>query len=166
MDRTATRKYQTQQIMAASPAKLVAMLYDKAINCLQEAIRAIEAGEIEARWRANGRAMEIIEHLWMTLDLEQGGEIAANLDQLYRFMMIKLPEVDLHNNPQPARDAISLLEPLRRSWHAVSDQPQKSAAPQAGAAPTPAATGGTDRADASQGEPEGPPPTGGVALSA
>jgi flagellar protein FliS len=122
MARNVADKYQTQQILSASPAKLVAMLLDRAIGSLHEAVRAIEAGEIEARWRANERAIEIINHLWMTLDLEKGGEIAANLDRLYRFMLARLPEVDIHNNPGPARDVIGLLEPLRRSWHTVAER--------------------------------------------
>ncbi|MGB8275116.1 MAG: flagellar export chaperone FliS [Alphaproteobacteria bacterium] len=146
MARNVTEKYQMQQVLSASPAKLVAMLLDKAIGSLHEAIRAIEAGEIEARWRANGRAMDIINHLWLTLDIEKGAEIAANLDRLYRFMLVKLPEVDLHNNPGPARDVIGLLDPLRRSWHAVAEQQAKegpnAAAPVAAgpnaAAPRPA----------------------------
>jgi flagellar protein FliS len=141
MPRSATQKYQAQQVMSASPAKLVAMLYDKAISCLHEAIRAIEAGEIEARWQANKRAMEIINHLCLTLDLEQGGEIANNLDQLYRFILNRLPEVDLRNNPAPAKDAIGLLEPLRRSWHTLADQTDETAARSQGQAQRPAQTG-------------------------
>lgn len=122
MTKNAADKYQVQQIMTASPARLVAMLFDKAISSLHEAIRAIEAGNVEARWRANGRAMEIVSHLWATLDMEKGGQIAANLDQLYKFMLERLPDVDLHNNPGPARDVIGLLEPLRKSWHTVASQ--------------------------------------------
>jgi len=137
MTKSAADKYQVQQIMTASPARLVAMLFDKAISSLHEAIRAIEAGDIEARWRANGRAMEIISHLWATLDMEKGGEIAANLDQLYKFMLERLPDVDLHNNPGPARDVIGLLEPLRKSWHTVASQggAKPAAAPAQPAAP-------------------------------
>ncbi len=50
MDRHVSQKYLTQQIMTASPAKLVAMLYDRVISLLSEAIAAIEAGDIERRW--------------------------------------------------------------------------------------------------------------------
>lgn len=131
MAKTATEKYQTQQIMTASPAQLVAMLFEKAIHCLNEAIRAIEAGDIQARWKANSRAMEIINHLLTTLDMDKGGDIAKNLDQIYRFMLARLPEVDMNNNPAPARDVIGLLEPLRRSWQAVANQgnPKQATAP-------------------------------------
>lgn len=122
MAKTATEKYQTQQIMTASPARLVAMLFEKAISCLNEAIRAIEAGDIQARWKANSRAMEIINHLLTTLDMEKGGDIAKNLDQIYRFMLARLPEVDMNNNPAPAREVIGLLEPMRRSWQTVANR--------------------------------------------
>lgn len=131
MNKAASETYQLQQIMAASPARRVAMLFDKAISCLNDAIRAIEADDIETRWRANKRAMEIVEYLWTTLDMEKGGEIAANLDKLYRFLLARMPDIDLHNNAQTARDAIGILDPLRRSWHTVADR-ANPAQPEAG----------------------------------
>ena len=112
-------RYQTQQVMTASPAKLISMLYDKAILSLKEAVAAIEKGDIEARWRANKKAMDIIAHMWSTLDLEKGGEIARNLDSLFSFMLTRLPRIDLKNDPEVAYQVIELLEPLRRSWHDI-----------------------------------------------
>lgn len=115
-------KYLTQQVMTASPAKLVSMLYDKVVISLKEAISAIEAGQIEARWRANARATEILSHMWATLDTEKGGEIARNLDQLFSYMLSRLPEVDLRNDPAPAREVLELIEPLRKSWQELARQ--------------------------------------------
>jgi len=131
MSPNASQQYLTQQIMTASPAMLVFMLFEKAIGCLKEAVKAIENNEIEARWRANGRAMEIISHLQLTLDLEKGGEIAANLDRLYSCMLRRLPQVDIRNDALAAKESIALLEPLRDSWRELAkqgDQPQKDAA--------------------------------------
>lgn len=112
--------YLTQQVMTASPAKLVSMLYDKALTSLREAIAAIQTGDIEARWKANARATEIISHMWSTLDREKGGEIAANLESLFSFILTRLPEVDMRNDPEPAREAITLLEPLAESWRTLA----------------------------------------------
>src|SRR5690606_17403901 len=105
-------------------------LHERAITSLQEAIRAIEAGEIEARWRANKRATDIVTHLWGTLDVEKGGEIAANLDRLYPVMLDTLLQVDLRNDPAPARKVIELLEPLRASWYQVARDAESQRAPQ------------------------------------
>jgi flagellar protein FliS len=126
-----TTAYLARELSAASPAKKVAMLIDRAIQALNEAMRAIERGDIQARWTANNQAGTIIETLWRTrrtLDLEQGGEIAANLDRLYSFMLQHLTQVDLRNDPQPAADVIRLLEPLRRSWHELASKEAKAAA--------------------------------------
>ena len=133
MNRSA-RTYQTQQVMTASPAQLVAMLYDKAILSLRETVRAIEAGDIQARFNANKRAGDIITHLFTTLDIERGGEIAANLSRLYSFMLSRLTFVDVRNDPEPAREVIALLEPLRESWNQIARGDKPAAAAPAAAA--------------------------------
>ena len=127
MTKNASRQYQTQQIMTASPAMLVFMLFDKAISSLNLAIRAIEEDDIEGRWRANNRAMEIISHMQMTLNMELGGEVAENLDRLYGFMLNRLPKVDMKNDPKPAEEVIELLKPLRESWRELANQGDKPA---------------------------------------
>lgn len=136
MDRN-VEKYRTQQVMTASPAKLVFMLYDKAILSLREAIAAIERGEIEERWKANKRAIEILENVWSMLDTEQGGEIARSLDKLLMTALMRLPDVDIHNDAKAAEDVIRILEPLRDAWREIAmkgvgaagaDQPGAAAA--------------------------------------
>ena len=128
-------KYLEQQVMTASPAKLVFMLYEKAIGSLHETIAAIEAGNIEGRWRANSRATDIITHMWCTLDLDEGGEISDNLSQLYAFMLTRLSRIDFDNDADVAREVIGLLEPLRDSWMDLArnggvSEPQPAGAPE------------------------------------
>ncbi|MCH7487203.1 MAG: flagellar export chaperone FliS [Proteobacteria bacterium] len=110
------RDYGPEQVMAADPVTLVAMLYDKAVLSLKAAVQAIHKDEIEVRWKNSHRAREIINHLFMTLDLEKGGEIASNLEALYAYMLQRLLDVDLKNNARAAEEVIELLEPLRASW--------------------------------------------------
>ena len=121
MDREASQKYLAQQVMSASPAKLVAMLYERAILLLHDAVGAIEAGNIQRRWVANSKATEIVVELWQALDMEAGGEIAENLNRLYGFMVMRLTMVDTENSAKAARDVIGLLDPLRRSWHEIAE---------------------------------------------
>jgi flagellar protein FliS len=121
MDRGASQKYLTQQVMLASPANLVAMLYERAITLLQEAVEAIEAGDTQRRWQATNKATEIVAELWQALDMERGGEIAENLNRLYGFMIMRLTMVDTENNAQAAREVIRLLEPLGQAWHELAN---------------------------------------------
>lgn len=122
MTNQAAQAYRLQSALTVSPARQVALLYDRAISSLREAIHAIEEGNIERRWKANSRAMEIIGQLALALDRDAGGQFAENLERLYRFMLLRLPNVDIANDPQPAHDVIGLIEPLRRSWHELADR--------------------------------------------
>lgn len=119
--------YLSQQLASLSPARRVAMLYDKAVASLKDAIQAIEAGDIQRRWSSNNLASQIIETLWATLDVERGGEIAANLERLYSFMLRHLSNVDMKNDAKAAQDVIDLLEPLRQSWHELARQTEAQA---------------------------------------
>ncbi len=120
--------YQNQRIMTATPAQLVAMLYERAILSLKAAVRAIEAGDIEARFKANKQAGDIISHLCTTLDTDRGGDIADNLNQLYRYMLGRLTFIDVRNDAAPAREVIALLEPLHASWVTLARRGEPAAA--------------------------------------
>ena len=115
--------YLSQQILNASPARLVFMLYERAITSLQEAVAAIDAGQIEARWRANKRATEIVTHMWTTLDCERGGEIAAKLHRLFGYLLRRMPDIDIKNDRNTATEIIQLLQPLRDAWRDLSNAP-------------------------------------------
>lgn len=117
--------YQAQQVRGVSKVRQVAMLYDRAIASLREAMQAIEDNEIERRWRANKRAQDILLALYGALDEDAGGEIARNLSQIYMFALRRLPRVDLRNDPAPAQEVIELLEPLRRSWYELAEREQQ-----------------------------------------
>jgi flagellar protein FliS len=54
--------------------------------------------------------------------MDQGGEIAANLERLYTHCMIRLIDVDRHNSADAANEVIRLLTPLRDSWAALADK--------------------------------------------
>ncbi len=125
MDRNVS-KYVTQQVMTAAPAKLVFLVYEKAISSLHEACNAIDTGEVETRWRANNRAIEIVSHLWSTLDMEHGGDVSKNLGDLFPYMITRLADVDVNNDRNSAEEVIGLLEPLRDSWRDLSRSNQSA----------------------------------------
>ena len=122
MNERAAHTYKQQQVNTATPAKMVFMLYEKALSRLQEAQRAIERKDIQSRCNANCSAQEILSHLSSTLDMDQGGEIAANLERLYTHCILRLMDVDRHNDAQAAQEVIDLLSPLRDAWAELADK--------------------------------------------
>ena len=117
-----------ERLLEASPSRLIVMLYDEMLKNLETAVDAIERGDIETRCDAVNRAIEILCHLFLTLDTQQGGEIADKLAAIYRFVLARLPRVNTANDAAPAREAILLLAPVRASWRELDERIEASLA--------------------------------------
>jgi len=115
------RHHDLETMMDAEPARLVVMLYDEAISALRTASMAATAGDIETRCNGVTAASEIVGYLYLTLDPELGGEIAANLGALYAHILSQLPRVNMHNDAETAEHVIAILEPLRDSWNELAN---------------------------------------------
>ena len=111
--------YQETSIATESKGRLVVMLYDGAIKFMRLAIKELEAKDYEAKGRYIDRAQDIINELNAVLDMESGGEIAANLRKLYVFMSKRLSEANVQRDPQMIREVISLMEELNKGWKAI-----------------------------------------------
>jgi flagellar protein FliS len=117
-----------ERLFEASPSQLVVMLYDETLKNLDTAIVAVAKGDIETRCVAINRAIEIVSHLYLTLDAEQGGEIAEKLGAIYAFVLTRLPRVNLHNDASAAFEAVRLLTPMRDSWRELDGRIEASIA--------------------------------------
>src|SRR5690606_15738809 len=84
--KNAHQKYKQTSVQSASREKLLLMLYEGAIRFVKQAMLAIDQNDIAGRGMNIGRAFDIINELNNTLNHEAGGEIAANLEQLYMFI--------------------------------------------------------------------------------
>jgi flagellar protein FliS len=111
--------YQETSIATESKGRLVVMLYDGAIKFMRLATKELEAKDYEAKGRYIDRAQDIINELNAVLDMESGGEIAANLRKLYVFMSKRLSEANVQRDPQMIREVISLMEELNKGWRAI-----------------------------------------------
>jgi flagellar protein FliS len=108
---------------AASPHKLIAMLFDGLLDNLAQAQGAIATGNVEAKCTALTRALRIVnEGLHGALDQQQGGELAANLRDLYTYITLRLTQANLRNDPALIDECKRLIEPLREAWNAIAPQ--------------------------------------------
>jgi flagellar protein FliS len=112
-------RYRDAELASASPGQLVVMLFDKILLTLRRARLAIEARRIEERVELLLKASEMISELRLSLDFEQGGAIAQNLDALYAFSLRQLFEVT--RAPDVAKiDAVTrVMSELREGFATV-----------------------------------------------
>lgn len=121
-------------VAAASPHKLIVMLYDGAMVSILSGITNMKAGNVPAKGTAISKAINIIDNgLRAALDKKAGGEIAENLDALYEYISARLLKANLTNDPAILEEAHALLSELREAWNAIG--PQATAAGSATAAP-------------------------------
>lgn len=126
-------------VAAASPHKLVIMLFEGAMVAISSAIQHMQAGETARKGEAISKAITIIDHgLRASLDKKVGGEVALNLDALYEYMSSRLVIANLKNQPQVLEEVYQLLKGLKDAWEAISPtatngtQPAQPATQQAG----------------------------------
>lgn len=116
------------QVEAASPHRLIVMLFDGAIKACNLAKLHMRNGAIADKGMAITKAIAIIqEGLRLSLDKEVGGELAANLDALYDYMGRMLLQANLHNDEAKLDEVASLLSDLKESWEQID--PAKAATP-------------------------------------
>jgi flagellar protein FliS len=107
-------------VSTASAHQLIAMLFEGFFDAVARARGALLAGRIEDKGRAIGHAVRIVEEgLRSGLDLRAGGELAANLDGLYRHVALRLTEANLRNDAAALEECVRLLEPVRSAWLAI-----------------------------------------------
>jgi flagellar protein FliS len=107
-------------VLAASPVKLIVMLYDGAIAACHSAIACMQRKEIEQKGAMLSKAIMIIESgLRLSLDKKAGGEIAESLDALYVYMSGKLASANVRNQPEQVQEVIKLLLDLKGAWEAI-----------------------------------------------
>ncbi|HME36556.1 MAG TPA: flagellar export chaperone FliS [Candidatus Sulfotelmatobacter sp.] len=128
----ATLSYRESAVEGASPVRLVALLYEQAIEDLKRARAAIDRGDIEARTRAINHAVVVIGYLQSSLDKEQGGRVAENLERFYNQIRASLVEAQCKQSAAILERQISYLVEVHAAWGEVeraNAAPAKSTSP-------------------------------------
>jgi flagellar protein FliS len=112
----AVAAYQEMQVASRSPLELVVMLYDGALDAIRHAAAAMRRGDAVAKKESMSKGLEILQHLQSTLNMEAGGAIAANLDQLYAWAAARVVEANVSCNADLLDEVVALLTPIRDAW--------------------------------------------------
>ncbi len=104
-------------VAAATPHKLIVMLFDGALVAVTTALAHMQAKNIAAKGQAISKAIMIIDSgLRASLDKKVGGQIAVSLDSLYEYMSNRLLIANLKNQPEILEEVHKLLSDLKGAW--------------------------------------------------
>jgi flagellar secretion chaperone FliS len=115
--------YRESAILTAPPERLVVMLYDGARRFLQQAVVAMRDHDVPLAHERLRRAEAIVDHLRVTLDMEQGGEVAERLEAIYVFCSRQLAESRMRQEPEALEQVGELLGELREAWAQIAQAP-------------------------------------------
>lgn len=111
------------EISVASPHRIIQMMFEGALQRLAQGRYAIEQNDVTNKGIYIGKAIGIITGLNNSLNMDEGGEIANNLSDLYDFMLRRISEANMNNDVQAIDDVSEILRTIKEGWDAIpSDQ--------------------------------------------
>jgi len=121
----------------ADPHHLVDMLFDGLLHAVGAARAALQRGDIKAKCQHIVTAVRILEEgLKGGLNLQEGGELAGNLLELYNYCVLRLTQANARNDDAMMQEVMRLIEPVAQGWNDI-----KKSGAAAASADAPAATG-------------------------
>ncbi len=118
--------YRKTAVETASPLDLVIMLYDGTLRFLERGRAAMDRRDLSEQNESLTRAQAILTELAVCLNMEQGGEIAANLLGLYGYMSNRLVEANVNDDPKAIEDVVCFLGEFREVWVIVAAQEKRT----------------------------------------
>jgi flagellar protein FliS len=107
------------QASRASPIELVLLLTDGLIEELARARAHIVAKRYEARANSINKCVDIINGLSSSLDFEGGGQVVANLANLYDFCAQHLNAAGIKQDPAMVDEVVKIMTTIRQGWAGV-----------------------------------------------
>jgi flagellar protein FliS len=104
-------------VSEADPYTLVAMLFDGLLRNIGAARAAILRGDVATKGDQILKAVRVIdEGLKPALNLEKGGELAANLQGLYGYCVVRLTQANLDSDEAVLDEVVRVLQPIIQGW--------------------------------------------------
>ncbi|MFY9180181.1 MAG: flagellar export chaperone FliS [Venatoribacter sp.] len=109
----------TSEALDADPHRLIQLLLEAALTRLAQAKGAIERHDMPTKANLLGRVTEIIQTLQASLNVEAGGEVARNLENLYDYMVRRVLQATAHNDISMLEEVMKLLLEIKVGWDGI-----------------------------------------------
>ncbi len=104
------------QAATADPHKLVVMLIDGLLDEIDRVEGHIQGRRYEHKGRSVSKCLDILAGLDAALDIEQGGDVAVNLHNLYEYCANTIYQVSISNDLEQLSSVKNVMTNLREGW--------------------------------------------------
>ncbi|MDP2367614.1 flagellar export chaperone FliS [Rhodoferax sp.] len=114
----------------ADPHHLVDLLFDGLLHSVGAARAALARGDVKVKCQSIVTAVRILEEgLKGGLNTQDGGELAANLQDLYGYCVIRLTQANARNDDLALEEVVRLISPLAEGWKQIGGSAGVAARP-------------------------------------
>ena len=124
----AAHAYLQTQVGTTGRGEIIVMLYDGALRFLAQAREKMEARDMAGKGMLISRALDIINELDSSLNMEAGGELAQNLHNLYFLCNTRLLQANLKLDTARLDSVVEILTGLRSAFAEILHTPEAQAA--------------------------------------
>lgn len=111
----------------ATPHRLVQLMMEGVLDKVALAKGYMARHDFEAQGRHINWAISLVNGLRMSLNKQDGGEIAENLDSLYDYMVRRLLQAHAEGKADLLDEVTSLMREVKSGWDAVPEALEREA---------------------------------------
>lgn len=109
------------EVDTASPHRLIQMMMETVLAKIAIARGHMERKAIAEKGRHIGDAISIIGGLQASLNHKADEELSGNFDALYDYMVRRLLEANLKDDPKILKEVSGLMRELKEAWDAIGN---------------------------------------------
>jgi flagellar secretion chaperone FliS len=127
---SAAQRYSNVKVQSsvedASPHRLIQMLLEGALERIAQAKGAMLAKQIARKGELIGKAVAIVGGLQGSLNDSEGGQLTANLESLYDYVIRRLVQANHENKTEYLDECGRLIGEIKLAWDAIGPDARKS----------------------------------------
>src|SRR5580700_3534794 len=110
-------EYLASRVASATPVELTRMLYEGAVQAVQEALTAHRAGDILTRGNAVTKAVQILGELRFSLRRDVAPQYCDTLSGLYGYLQNRLIQAHAQKSESMLEESLQLIQTLLDGWN-------------------------------------------------
>ncbi len=123
MNKAAQAYFQTN-VTTTDQGQLLLMLYDGALKYLQQARDKMLAKDFAGKGILISKVIDIVNELSGSLNMDKGGSLAVNLNNLYILCTARLLQANLKMNVESLDSVVQILSGLRGAYAQILETPE------------------------------------------